>query len=48
MTHTKCKYADKYKGNHQPKCLGGAVCDVCRDKYIAMLVMDTQKELDKR
>lgn len=30
----KCKYADKYKAVHPPKCNNGDPCDVCREKWL--------------
>lgn len=29
----KCKYADKYKAIHPPKCNNGDPCETCLDKW---------------
>lgn len=33
----KCRYADKYKAIHPPKCNKGKPCDVCKQKWAGKL-----------
>lgn len=29
----KCRYADKYKALHPPRCNGGRACDACKARW---------------